>query len=102
VNIDMKICSKCDGAKSASKDFYVCQGKYRSECKVCTIAKNTVYQRRVQPWKNRYVDNEEQRSYMVEYYAKNKEKFAEYRRKFKEKYPEYHKEYARKRKDERL
>jgi hypothetical protein len=51
---------------------------------------------------HRFVDNDEQRSYMVDYYSKNKEKFAEYRRKFKERYPEYHKEYARKRKNERV
>jgi hypothetical protein len=95
---DLKICSKCNCAKIASTDFYVCQGKWRSECKACTIRKNVRYQKRVKAWKHRFVDNDEQRSYMVEYYAKNKEKFAEYRRKFKEKYPDYYKEYARKQK----
>jgi hypothetical protein len=49
---------------------------------------------------HRFVDDDEKRSYMVEYYAKNKENFAEYRRKFKKKYPDYYKEYSRKRKNE--
>lgn len=73
----------------------------RSECKACTINKNVRYQRKIQAWKHRYVDNDEKRSYMIEYYAANKEKFAEYRAKFKERYPEYHKEYSRRRKNEK-
>jgi len=79
----------------------MCQGKWRSECKACTIRKNVRYQKRTKAWMHRFVDNDEQRSYMVDYYAKNKEKFAEYRRKFKEKYPDYYKEYSRKRKNAR-
>jgi hypothetical protein len=82
-------------------DFYLCQGKVRSECKKCTIKKNVRYQRRVKAWKHRYVDNDEKRSYMIEYYAANKEKFAAYRAKRKAKFPDYHKEYARKRKNEK-
>jgi len=81
-------------------DFYMCQGKWRSECKRCTITKNVKYQKSSEAWKHRYVDNDEKRSYMLEYYAKNKEKFAEYRRKFKEKYPDYYKNYARRKRDE--
>jgi hypothetical protein len=83
-------------------DFYMCQGRWRSECKACTIAKNVRYQRRIKAWQHRFVDNDNQRSYMAEYYANNKEKFAEYRRKFKERNPDYYKEYSRKRKNERL
>lgn len=98
---DVKTCSRCRLPKIASKDFYLCQGKWRSECKACTIKKNVRYQKRVKAWKHRYIDNDEQRSYMIDYYAKNKEKFAAYRKKFKEKYPEYYKEYSRKRKDEK-
>lgn len=98
---NLKICSKCNSAKNSLTDFYFCQGKMRSECKSCTIRKNVRYQKRVKAWLHRFVDDEEQRSYMVDYYAKNKEKFAEYRRKFKEKYPDYYKEYSRKRKNER-
>lgn len=98
---DFKICSKCNCAKEAQTEFYMCQGKMRSECKACTIKKNVRYQKQTKAWLHRFVDDDEQRSYMVEYYAKNKQKFAEYRRKFKERYPEYHKEYARKRKNER-
>jgi len=98
---DLKICSKCNKAKIAYMDFYMCQGKWRSECKMCTIKKNVRYQKSVKAWKHRFIDNEEQRSYMVEYYAKNKEKFAGYRKKFKEKYPDYYKEYSRKRKNDK-
>ncbi len=98
---ELKVCSKCLCEKEAENDFYRCQGKLRSECRKCTINKNVRYQRRTQAWKHRYVDNDVKRSYMIEYYAANKDKFAEYRSKFKEKYPEYHKEYARKRKNEK-
>jgi len=101
VSNDLKICSKCNCAKISHMDFYMCQGKWRSECKACTIRKNVRYQKRTKAWMHRFVDNDEQRSYMVDYYAKNKEKFAEYRRKFKEKYPDYYKEYSRKRKNAR-
>lgn len=55
----------------------------------------------MQPWRNRMIDSQAIRSYQLDYYAKNKEKFAEYRRKFKEKHPEYHKLYARKKKNEK-
>ena len=95
----IKICSKCNQAKEPFHDFYFCKGKMRSECKACTVKRNVRYQRKVQSWRFRFVDNDSQRSYMVEYYRKNKEKFAEYRRKFKEKYPEYYKMYARERKN---
>ena len=98
-NDDVKVCSKCFEAKIAFLDFYMCQGKFRSECKRCTIKKNVKYQRTVQAWKYRFVDNDERKSYMVEYYARNKEKFAAYRKKFKEKHPGYHKLYARARKN---
>jgi len=39
---------------------------------------------------------------MIEYYAKNKKKFADYRRKFKDKYPDYYRDYARRRKLEKV
>ena len=98
---DMKICSRCNTPKYALLDFYLCQGKWRSECKACTIKKNVRYQKRVEAWKHRYVDNDEKRLYMVEYYSKNKDKFAEYRKKFRAQHPEYYKEYSRRRKNER-
>lgn len=101
VDSNLKICSKCNSEKIAETEFYRCRGILRSECKECTIKKNVIYQRRVKAWMNRFVDEDEKRSYMVDYYSKNKEKFAEYRRKFRERYPEYHKEYARKRKNEK-
>lgn len=99
---DLKICSKCNRAKDTVMDFYLCQGKSRSECKECTINKNVRYQKRVKSWKNRFIDNDSQRSYMVDYYSKNKDKFAEYRRQFKLRNPEYYKQYSRKRKNERV
>ena len=98
---DLKICTRCNQAKIAHMDFYMCQGKWRSECKRCTINKNVRYQKRVKAWKYRYVDHDEQKSYMVDYYAKNKDRFAGYRKKFKEKYPDYYKEYSRKRKNDK-
>lgn len=79
----------------------MCLGKYRSECKQCTIEKNVNYQKKTQAWKHRFVDEEQTRSYMQEYYATHKKKFEDYRTKFKEKYPNYFKEYSRrKKKDE--
>lgn len=77
----------------------MCQGKYRAACKMCTIKRNIQYQKRHQTWKNRIVNLEHQRKYMVDYYAKNKDKFAQYRKTFKEKFPAYHREYARKKKN---
>lgn len=98
---DLRVCRKCKCAKIAHLDFYCWKGVYRGECKACTIRKNVLYQQRVQAWKHRFVDDNQQRSYMADYYSKNKQKFAEYRRKFKEKYPDYSKEYFRKRKNEK-
>lgn len=98
---EFKICSKCNCAKQSFSDFYMCKGRWRSECKSCTIKKNVLYQKRVKAWKYRFVDNDDQRSYMSEYYANNKEKFAEYRKKFRAKYPDYYKDYSRKRKDKK-
>lgn len=88
-----KVCTMCLETKDETKDFYRCSGYFRSECKACTVRRNVRYQRKVQAWKNRFVDGDERRSYMIEYYAKNKEKFAEYRKKFKEKYPDYYRNY---------
>lgn len=97
---EIKICSRCNSAKDAQTDFYICKGKRRSECKKCTIKKNVRYQKRVESWKHRFVDNDEKRSYMADYYIKHKEKFIEYRRKFKERHPDYYKEYFRNRKNQ--
>ena len=95
MNEPLKICSRCNEAKVEKKDFYCCRGFYRSECKKCTIKKNVRYQKVTKPWLNRFVDGDEKRSYMVDYYSKNKAKFAEYRRKFRELYPDYYKDYNR-------
>lgn len=98
---NLRVCRKCKKEKVAEKDFYVCKGKMRGECKVCTIKANVKYQQKNKSWRNRFVDEDSGRSYMSEYYANNKEKFAEYGRKFRERNPEYHKLYARKRKNEK-
>lgn len=99
--IDYKICSKCHQAKEAKVDFYLCAGKWRSECRMCTIKRNVRYQRKVQAWKHRYVDDDSRRLYMREYYDKNKDKFAHYREEFRERHPEYYKEYFRKKKEKK-
>jgi hypothetical protein len=98
---DRKHCTKCKKLKIIHMDFYMCDGIYRSECKVCTIRRNVKYQSSIRAWKNRFVDSADQKSYMVEYYSRNKDKFAEYRKRFKEKHPDYYKDYAKKRKLEK-
>jgi hypothetical protein len=97
---EMKTCTRCNTEKLLKGNFYTCLGNIRSECKACTIRQNVAYQRRTKAWMHRFVDDEQKRTYMVDYYAKNKEKFAVYRRTLKEKYPDYHKDYRRKRKNE--
>lgn len=94
-----KICSLCKKSKDMNKDFYLCTGKYRSECKECTKKRNVRYQRKVKAWKYRYIDDETRRHYMREYYDKNKERFARYRSEFRARFPEYYKEYFRRRKE---
>ena len=95
-----KICKICNVRKIKEDDFYCSKGSYRGECKACTIKKNVKYQQKNKTWQNRFVDDDCQRSYIVDYYSKNKDKFAEYAKKFREKNPEYHKLYARRKKDE--
>lgn len=97
--IDMKICSQCYECKLIDGEYYLWQGRPRSECKRCTIKRNVRYQKRVKAWRHRYVDEEARRLYMREYYNQNKEKFAKYRSEFKARNPEYYKEYFRKRKE---
>jgi len=97
--MNLKICSRCNTAKEPTF-FYTCKGKTRSECKACTIKRNGLYQQKNRSWKNRFVDNDEQKSYMTAYYAAHKDKFAQYRKTFREKHPEYFKLYSRKRKTE--
>ena len=96
--IKLKTCSKCRNEKEET-DFYRCLGKIRGECKKCTSKRNTLYQKKNEYWKRRYVDGDSARSYQREYYAKNKEKFAAYRAEFKLRYPDYYKEYFRKQKE---
>ncbi len=97
--MQLKICSKCKKEKEVGKDFYSCGGKWRSECKKCTIKRNVRYQRRVQAWRTRYGCDNERREYMRGYYAKNKDKFVGYRKKFVEKNPDYYTQYFRSKKE---
>ena len=94
-----KVCSKCGETKQLTADFYLCSGRWRSECKACTIKRNVKYQRSIQAWKHRYLDDDERNSYMRDYYSKNKEKFAVYREEFRKRYPEYYKNYFRRKKN---
>jgi len=85
----------CHRTKILYRDFYMCSGSYRSECKACTIKRNQGYQKRVRAWENSDKDSEARREYMREYYAQNKAKFAAYRAKFRERHPDYYAEYFR-------
>lgn len=90
-----KSCSRCKKIKEELDEFYMCAGKFRSECKCCTIKRNVKYQRRVQAWKYRFRDEDARKAYMHQYYAKNLPKFAEYRAKFKKEHPHYHRDWWR-------
>lgn len=87
-----KACTLCGQFKEI-EDFYVCMGKIRPDCKICTIKRNTRYQAKNKTWLDRDVDLDARRAYSRAYYAKNKEKYAEYRRAFNEKHPGYFKNY---------
>lgn len=94
-----KKCTHCLKNKDASKDFYLCSGRIRGECKACTINKNVKYQKKVGAWKVKFKDDATRHEYMREYYKNNKEKFARYRAEFKLRNPEYYKNYLRMRKE---
>ena len=96
-----KKCTKCKKTKLAELDFYLHQGSYRSQCKACIIQRNSRRQKKLQPWKHRFVDEVSRKEYAKEYYAKNRERFATYRREFKKRNPEYYKMYARERKNKK-
>lgn len=98
MNSHLKVCSICGCEKDLNADFYMCSGRYRSECKVCTIKRNAVYQKKKQPWLKRFSSSDEHKSYMAEYYHNNREKFLEYRKTFNKKHPNYYKDYQQKRK----
>lgn len=95
---EFKTCSQCHVAKELPISFYICAGKFRSECKACTVKKNVQYNKNVRAWRQRYVSDEARKLYMRQYYDKNRAKFAVYRSKFKSRYPNYYREYFRKHK----
>lgn len=82
-----KQCTACREIKLCD-EFYLLKGKYRSECKKCTIIRNGTYQKKMKSWKNQ---DSKHKIYMKKYYVENKQKFLEYREKFKKNNPDYHK-----------
>lgn len=95
---DFKRCTKCRKWKRLDQ-FYMNGPKRRSECKPCTIARNSKYQRRVEAWRYRDVNVEARKLYMRDYYQKHKDKFAGYREKFRNKNPGYQTQYKRDKRD---
>lgn len=98
---DTKKCSRCQKTKIQHLDFYMCQGKYRSECKTCTIKKNSKYQKEKRSWLLRDLDDTKTKDYMREYRKKNKEKFKTYRESFLKKNPGYTRDYYLENKDKK-
>lgn len=98
---EIRKCGNCNQKKSLAEHFYCYQGRYRSQCKKCTIRKNALHQKETQAWKRKTEDGTDRRAYYNRYYAENKAKFAEYRSEFKERHPGYYKEYHRKRREEK-
>lgn len=96
----LKKCKRCGLLKSEG-DFYSSRGKTRGECKKCTIKKNVRYQQKTEAWKHRWVNGDSTKSYLRDYYEKNKDKYRAYRKKFKEENPWYYKEYLMKKKNPR-
>lgn len=96
---EIRKCGNCNQKKSLPEHFYFYQGRYRADCKKCTIRKNVLHQKKTQAWKTTIVDAADRRAYYNRYYAENKAKFAEYRSEFKERHPGYYKEYHRKRRE---
>lgn len=92
---ELRTCKTCKEAKPASESYYAYKGKLRGECKTCCIKKNIAYQVKNEVWKTRFVDKDKKKSYIADYYAKNKPKFDEYRRRFLEKNPHYNRDYMR-------
>lgn len=86
-----KSCTVCGEYKELSF-FYLCGETYRSDCKVCTIRRNTEYSKRTVKQKSPE-SQKAKRAYYRLYYAKNKMKFYAYRKKFLEKNPGYNQQY---------
>lgn len=96
-----KICSKCHKIKDAIKDFYMCSGSPRSECKRCTSTRNVAYARVKKTYLNKDQTTEERKAYMRDYYQKHPEKYAAYRSNFKKNHPDYYKNYFRDQKEKK-
>src|ERR1044071_3837130 len=90
---DLKTCTQCQVEKEKEAHFYKCNGKFRSECKVCTIKRNSEYQKTSKTWRAKHRSSVSRRNYMRAYYATNKEKYSRYRKEFKTRNPDYYKKY---------
>lgn len=96
---ETKRCRSCLKYKDARLDFYMCAGVYRTECKACSIKRNTRHQQKTKSWQNKYQDEEARREYMKKYRQKNADRFAKYREDFRDRHPEYYREYRQKKKE---
>jgi hypothetical protein len=90
---EQKRCSCCGKWKILSADFYCSKGVFRAECKVCTIRRNTKYQKVNKSWLGRSLNKEERKRYMRDYYMKNVKNYKEYREKFVRNNPDYYRKY---------
>lgn len=91
--MNRRTCTTCHITKIQELDFYYCNGRYRGDCKQCTIRKNAKYQRDNKTWLSKNIDKDRLREYMKEYRQKNPEKFREYRQRFIDKHPGYFRNY---------
>jgi len=96
---DMKICTRCGIEKDLYTCYYMCSGKWKSECKMCTIKIVSRDQKKKGSWRYREIDLDSRRDYMRLYRELNKEKFIEYRKRFNARHPDYYKEYHRRQKE---
>ena len=98
MNEPMKMCSRCEEVKCKITDFYMCAGKFRSECKACTIKKNISYQQEKKKIPQDQIKLMKREAYMKSYYAQEnvRKKYVHYRKKFRDKHPGYFKIYGQK------
>lgn len=99
-----KGCTICKSVKPLT-EFYRCLNGargyvFKSECKECTIQRNSSSEKKSHYTKKRSGDPKYQ-EYQREYYRKNIEKFRKYRNEFKLRHPEYHKHRYAKRQEEK-
>lgn len=89
--IMLKICTKCSKEKEIT-DFYKCSGKYKSECKACTVKGVMKYSKTYRE-ENRDEFNAKRRKWTKKHYANNRELYAKWRAAFKANNPDYYRNY---------